>query len=128
MVALEPDFHFKPQVELYNLVEDPDENHNLADELPEVVTLLKKRMTAWIRKRVKETGKRNPMLTQGGTGTGHEGRGCLQVLAAGLRHNAYRRSGPGGQFTGAQQVNPPILGGSRSCFGREAAWPIVQRK
>ena len=33
MVALEPDFHFKPQVELYNLVEDPDENHNLAEEL-----------------------------------------------------------------------------------------------
>ena len=24
--ALEPDFHFKPAVELYNLVEDPDEN------------------------------------------------------------------------------------------------------
>ncbi len=26
IVALEPDFHFKPPVELYNLVEDPDEN------------------------------------------------------------------------------------------------------
>ena len=24
--ALEPDFHFKPPVELYNLIEDPEEN------------------------------------------------------------------------------------------------------
>ena len=29
--ALEPDFHFKPSVELYNLIHDPDENENLAD-------------------------------------------------------------------------------------------------
>ena len=27
MVALEPDFHLKPPVELYNLVEDPEENN-----------------------------------------------------------------------------------------------------
>ena len=30
IVALEPDFHFKPEVELYNLIEDPDENRNVA--------------------------------------------------------------------------------------------------
>ena len=78
MVALEPDFHFKPPVELYNLVEDPDENNNLADELPEVVNLLKRRMRNWIRKRVKETGKRNPMLTQGDW-HGHEGVGAFKT-------------------------------------------------
>ena len=78
MVALEPDFHFKPAVELYNLVEDPDENRNLAGELPEVVNLLKRRMNNWIRKRVKETGKRNPMLTQGDW-HGHEGVGAFKT-------------------------------------------------
>jgi arylsulfatase A-like enzyme len=65
MVALEPDFHFKPPVELYNLVQDPEENHNLADELPDVVAFLKARMEAWIEKREKETGLPNPMHTQG---------------------------------------------------------------
>ena len=77
MVALEPDFHFKPPVELYNLVEDPNENHNLADELPDVVNLLKRRMNTWIRKRVRETGKRNPMLTQGDW-HGHAGVGAFK--------------------------------------------------
>ena len=77
MVALEPDFHYKPPVELYNLVEDPDENHNLAEELPDVVNLLKRRMNSWIRKRVRETGKRNPMLTQGDW-HGHEGVGAFK--------------------------------------------------
>ena len=65
IVALEPDFHFKPKVELYNLVEDPDENENMADSHPDVVRMLKKRMTTWIQKREKETGFKNPMLTQG---------------------------------------------------------------
>lgn len=64
MVALEPDFHFKPPVELYNLVADPEENCNLADELPDVVAFLKARMEAWIAKRVSETGLPAPILNQ----------------------------------------------------------------
>ena len=78
IVALEPDFHFKPKVELYNLFEDPDENHNLAEEQPEIVTLLKKRMRTWIKKRETETGKRNPMLSQGDW-HGHEGVGSFKT-------------------------------------------------
>lgn len=66
IMALEPDFHFKPSVELYNLVQDPDENVNLADEHPEVVALLKKRMQQWIDKREAETGLKNPILNQPG--------------------------------------------------------------
>ena len=65
IVALEPDFHFKPPVELYNLVEDPEENHDLAEQEPGVVAMLRGRMDAWIAKREQETGFTNPILTQG---------------------------------------------------------------
>lgn len=65
IVALEPDFHFKPPVELYNLVEDPDELINLAEARPDVVKALKNEMQAWLVKRMAETGIENPMLTQG---------------------------------------------------------------
>ncbi len=74
IVALEPDFHFKPPVELYNLVEDPDENVNLAEREPEVVALLRHRMEQWIAKREKESGFQNPLLTQGDW-HGHTGVG-----------------------------------------------------
>ena len=63
MHALEPDFHFKPEVELYNLVTDPGENHNVAAQEPEVVALLEGRMQAHIAKREKETGRANPIYT-----------------------------------------------------------------
>ena len=65
MVALEPDMHFKPPVELYNLVTDPEENVNLAAQLPDVVTHLRARMDAWIAKREAETGLPNPIHNQG---------------------------------------------------------------
>jgi len=60
---LEPDFHFKPEVELYDLIRDPGETHNLAKKEPGVVAMLEARMQAWIAKREKETGRTNPMLT-----------------------------------------------------------------
>ena len=71
--ALEPDFHFKPRTELYNLVTDPEEYNNLAEEEPEVVDWLRRRMAAHIARREKETGRPNPMLTNldwHGKGTG----------------------------------------------------------
>ncbi len=78
MVALEPDFHFRPPIELYNLVEDPNEDHNLADERPDVVEALRARMDAWIKKREAETGLTNPMLTQGDW-HGHKGVGAFKT-------------------------------------------------
>ncbi len=63
IVALEPDFHFKPEIELYNLIKDPDENNNVADENPDVVAMLKARMEAHIAKRTAEVGYENPMYT-----------------------------------------------------------------
>ncbi|MGI5924955.1 MAG: sulfatase [Lentisphaeria bacterium] len=62
--ALEPDFHFKPEVELYDLLLDPDENNNVADKNPDIVAALTKRMEKWIAKREKQTGRKNPMFTQ----------------------------------------------------------------
>lgn len=78
IVALEPDFHFKPEIELYNLVDDPEENNNVADSEPEMVALLRGRMEAWIAKREAETGKPNPMHHQGDW-HGHEGVGAFKT-------------------------------------------------
>jgi arylsulfatase A-like enzyme len=63
--ALEPDFHFKPVVELYDLVRDPKETRNLAEEEPEVAAHLRARREAFIARRERETGRPNPMQTQG---------------------------------------------------------------
>jgi len=76
--ALEPDIHFKPAVELYNLVEDPTEYNNLAEAEPEVVAALKARMVAWIAQREAETGLPNPIYTQGDW-HGHEGVGPFKT-------------------------------------------------
>ena len=70
--ALEPDVHFKPEVELYNLITDPDENDNVADQHPDIVALLEAQMQAHIDKRVAAVGKPNPMNHQPGW-HGHPG-------------------------------------------------------
>ncbi len=74
MVALEPDFHFKPQVELYNLIQDPLELENRAAQEPEVCAALKQRMDAWIARRERQSGRTNPMYTNlQWHGTDHRG-------------------------------------------------------
>lgn len=59
--AMEPDFHGKPPVELYNLLTDPGENHNLAEQETKVVQFLKSRMNAWVAQRLEQTGKPDPI-------------------------------------------------------------------
>ncbi len=78
IAALEPDFHFKPPLELYNLVEDPGELVNRAEEQPDVVALLRGRMERWIARREEETGAMNPILTQGDW-HGHPGVGPFRT-------------------------------------------------
>ena len=65
IIALEPDFHFKPEIELYNLIQDPGETVNLAAEQPQVVEMLRARMDAWIARREAATGLPNPIHHQG---------------------------------------------------------------
>jgi arylsulfatase A-like enzyme len=77
IIALEPDFHFKPEVELYNLIADPGETNNLAEQEPEMVALLKARMEAWIAQREAETGLPNPIHHQGDW-HGKEGVGAFK--------------------------------------------------
>ena len=78
IVALEPDFHFKPPVELYNLIQDPDENNNLVDVHPDIVNVLETRMKNWILQREQETGLTNPIMTQGDW-HGHKGIGPFKT-------------------------------------------------
>jgi len=61
IVALEPDFHFKPEVELYDLRADPAERVNLAHSRPDKVEDLRTRMEAHIAERTKLTGRPNPI-------------------------------------------------------------------
>jgi arylsulfatase A-like enzyme len=77
IIALEPDFHFKPEVELYNLVEDPKEETNVAEKCPDIVDSLRRRMEAWIERREQETRLPNPIHHQGDW-HGNEGVGSFQ--------------------------------------------------
>jgi arylsulfatase A-like enzyme len=70
--ALEPDFHFKSEVELYDLIRDGDENHNLAQQEPGVVAMLEERMKVWIALRQKQTGRTAPIHTN----LNWHGKGC----------------------------------------------------
>lgn len=91
--ALEPDFHFKPEVELYNLVQDPEENHNLANQEPEMVKILQDRMNNYIAKREAQTGRINPMYTNTnyhglGTGPFKSSQEAYEKLYLGSIHKA----------------------------------------
>ena len=92
IVALEPDFHFKPPVELYNLIQDPDENNNLVDEHPDIVNVLETRMKSWILQREQETGLTNPIMTQGDW-HGHKGVGPFKTSEQ--AHNTMHIGNPG---------------------------------
>ncbi|MDR0732386.1 MAG: sulfatase-like hydrolase/transferase [Treponema sp.] len=62
--ALEPDLHYKSEVELYDLIKDPLELDNIAEKEPGIVKALSDRMDNWIKKREKETGRTAPIVNE----------------------------------------------------------------
>lgn len=72
IVALEPDLHFREMKELYNLITDPGENHNVIGQYPEVAACLEKQLNDFVAKREKETGLEAPIKTN----TNWHGMGC----------------------------------------------------
>ena len=74
ILSLEPDFHFKPEVELYNIKDDPAELINLCEQRADIVSELKNKMNKWLAKRKEETGMDTPIHNQGDW-HGHEGIG-----------------------------------------------------
>ena len=63
IMALEPDLHGKPAEELYDLLLDPGETVNLAEEQPERCAELRARLIEWSEKRADEAGQADPLET-----------------------------------------------------------------
>ena len=59
-----PAVYNTPDLELYDLEEDPDEVYNLAEEADEVVARLQAEMAAFLERRLAETGLPDPTVEQ----------------------------------------------------------------
>jgi arylsulfatase A-like enzyme len=59
-----PAVYNTPDVELYDLEEDPDEIYNLAEEADDVVAQLSNDMDTFLRRRLTETGLPDPTVEQ----------------------------------------------------------------
>jgi arylsulfatase A-like enzyme len=64
IVALEPDIHNLPPVELFSLIDDPGERTNVASERAEIVEELSQLMNDHVLRRVTETGLPDPLPIQ----------------------------------------------------------------
>lgn len=80
ILARMPDFHGRPPRELYDLVADPDELCNRADDEPDRARALEERLEAWIAEMMaKNRLTEDPLITSGIT----LGRQWAEWLAAG---------------------------------------------
>jgi arylsulfatase A-like enzyme len=65
-----PDPHGRPMQELFDLKADPNEQKNIAEENPQIVSEMKARLDAWVARRLQETGREvDPVIEQGRSGT-----------------------------------------------------------
>ena len=59
-----PEVYNTPDLELYDLEDDPDEVYNLAEEATDIVDRLKGEMENFLRRRLAETGGPDPTVEQ----------------------------------------------------------------
>lgn len=65
ILSRHPDRHNRPMRELYDLVADPAELHNIADERTDVVGALESELEDWIRTNIARTGRtEDPLIAQ----------------------------------------------------------------
>ncbi len=57
ILAREPDLYGNPRWELYDLMGDPQEEHNIAEEQPEIASDKEKELEGWINDRLQELGR-----------------------------------------------------------------------
>jgi arylsulfatase A-like enzyme len=62
--SLHDELHQRPPFELYELQADPGEQHNLADEQPQILADFQARMQAFVSRRLAETGLPDPQSVQ----------------------------------------------------------------
>jgi len=68
IVAREPDLYGRPMRELYDLGQDPDELHNLAQERPDEARELEDQLEEWIARMLEKNGlDHDPLKTHGTT-------------------------------------------------------------
>jgi len=66
ILAREPDFYGNPLRELYDLMADPGEERNIAQERPELTAAMEAELEAWIADRLRATGRNeDPLREQG---------------------------------------------------------------
>jgi len=66
ILSREPDASVAPKRELYDLVGDPEERHNIANERPQVATAMENDLEQWIAERLRALGKStDPLVEQG---------------------------------------------------------------
>jgi arylsulfatase len=68
--SIEPDRHGRPMQELFDLAADPGEQHNVIEAHPDLRQDLQGRLSAWVQRRLVETGRQvDPLRLQGSCAT-----------------------------------------------------------
>ncbi len=70
IISREPDFYGNPDVELYDLKQDPGEEHNIAEEQAGLAQSMQQKLEDWIADRLNALGKSEDPLREQGVSLG----------------------------------------------------------